>query len=930
MRWTIVGILAGFAQLLNSDESCQSGPISITDKVLRLSKSVKPKSINSQSPRFVHGLKRSCAILFVLTAGGPAALFGATGVSSLSCSSASVAGFLNDACTIKLTAAAPTTGTAVSLSSSNANVVVPAQVTVPAGATSAAFTAKVSAVGSAQTAILTASSAGSSTTLALSLKAMVSTMSLSAGSIAFGSTPVSTPVARTITLNSVGNWPLDIYTISAQGTGFSISPVTLPAKLNPGASLTLTVQFDPSAVGNATGLLNLSTNSSTGNSVAVSLSGSGATAASAALSSLSCSAASISGFASDACTVALSGPAPSGGSTVKLSSNNTDVQVPATIVVPAGASAATFTAAVTAAGTAQNVTLTATSAGISKTFALTLKAMVSTMSVSATSLAFGNVAVKSDEQKTITISSVGNWPLNIGSVSVQGAGYSVPGETFPVALNPGQTLSLTVSFSPASAAPAAGSLTISSNSSAGNSIVLSLTGTGTSVSTEPPTTGNTYYLAPAANGGNDANSGSSPSSPWLSPKHNLNCGDVIIAADSTSYDAKNFNTGHWGNVSCPNANNVAWLQCATFDGCKISSTEEGIYVDRSFWGVQGWEVTTSDTSNGFCFAAAPSYPSGSSIHHIIFTDNIANGCQAGGIVTFNVGDSGVDYITIAGNIVYKAIQGSAECYNGISIFQPVQSDAAPGTHIYVADNFAWGNSQPSVCGGVQAWGGDGIIFDTFDGSGSGLPNPYAAQAVIQNNIVIGNGGHGIEIQNNVRGSVHSPIYIAYNTSWGNEIDNNQQQNNLCAEVLLNSAYSVNESYNLVETSSPTQCAGNRIYALSAYNVNGTVSASNNFAFGYNGQNTFEWAAGTFVYNSNNVLGQNASFQNAYTPGAPSCGGTGDVANCMGWLTSNFSPTNTAAASLGHQLPGNTSTDALYPQWLCGVTLPTGLLRTGCP
>jgi len=440
---------------------------------------------------------------------------------------------------------------------------------------------------------------------------------------------------------------------------------------------------------------------------------------------------------------------------------------------------------------------------------------------------------------------------------------------------------------------------------------------------------NTYYLAPAADGGSDSNNGWSASSPWLSPNHSLTCGDVVLAKASTSYESKYFNSGHWGNVSCPSGNNVAWLQCETFDACKIWSSAEGIYVDHSFWGVQGWEVTVANGTNGFCFGAAPSYSNWVNVHHIIFANNVANGCQAGGFSTFSVGNSGVDYVSVIGNIAYNSVQGNAECYNAISIYQPVQSDGNSGTHIYVADNIVWGNFQPYYCGGVQAWGGDGIIFDTFDGSGTGLPWAYGAQAVAQNNIVIGNGGHGIEVQNNVGGWYHAPIYLAYNTSWGNEVDYNQQPNHLCAEVLLNSAYNVQERYNLVSTSSTNQCAGNPVYALSAYNVDGTVWSYGNFAFGFNGQNVFKYAAGTFVYDSNNTLGQYPYLQNAYTPSAPYCPGTGTVSNCMGWLMTNFTPNASSASWRGHQWPGTKPYDPLFPQWVCKVSLPGGLIAKGC-
>jgi len=439
----------------------------------------------------------------------------------------------------------------------------------------------------------------------------------------------------------------------------------------------------------------------------------------------------------------------------------------------------------------------------------------------------------------------------------------------------------------------------------------------------------TYYLAPAANGGNDSHSGLSSSSPWLSPKHSLNCGDVILAEPSSSYDSNNFNSGHWGNVSCSSANNVAWLQCETFDACKIWSSNEGINVDHSFWGVQGWEVTVASGTNGFCFGAAPSSANWVNIHHIIFANNIANKCQAGGFVTYPSGQVGVDYLTIVGNIAYDAVQGSEQCYNGISIYEPVQHDWNSGTHIYVADNIVWGNFQPAYCGGVKAWGGDGIIFDTLDGSQTGLKYPYGAQAVVQNNLVISNGGHGIEVQNNVRGSYHAPIYIAYNTSWNNGINYKQQSDALCSEVLLNSAYEVGEEYNLVTTSSAKQCAGNSIYALSVYGVNGTVWTYDNFAFGYDSQNTSKYAYGTFGWGTSNTLGQDPYLQNAYTPAAPYCAGTGTVANCMGWLMTNFTPNATSAKGYGHQWPGIKAYNPLFPQWVCNVNLPSGLIAKEC-
>ena len=67
--------------------------------------------------------------------------------------------------------------------------------------------------------------------------------------------------------------------------------------------------------------------------------------------------------------------------------------MPATVVVPANASSAGFTATVSSVTTAQAVTLTASAGGVSKSFALQLNAAVPTLTISPGSLAFGNVTV---------------------------------------------------------------------------------------------------------------------------------------------------------------------------------------------------------------------------------------------------------------------------------------------------------------------------------------------------------------------------------------------------------------------------------------------------------------------------------------------------------------------------------------------------------
>src|SRR5580704_5903953 len=88
-----------------------------------------------------------------------------------------------------------------------------------------------------------------------------------------------------------------------------------------------------------------------------------------------------------------------------------------------------------------------------------------------------------------------------------------------------------------------------------------------------PASATSYFLATAAGGGSDSNNGLSSGAPWLSPNHAVNCGDTITAAAGT-YSQSNFTSGKWGTVTCAGGNNVAWLICGTFDGCKISTANQ--------------------------------------------------------------------------------------------------------------------------------------------------------------------------------------------------------------------------------------------------------------------------------------------------------------------------------------------------------------------
>src|SRR5579863_348188 len=217
------------------------------------------------------------------------------------------------------------------------------------------------------------------------------------------------------------------------------------------------------------------TQGTTSKTTSISLKGSSASALAPSVSALSCGTNSFSGAGTTTCTVSLSSAASSAGTNVTVTSSSTAISVPASVTVAAGSSAISFTANVASVTTSQSATLAASADSTSKSFAIQLNAATPVLSLSSTSLAFGNVAVGTAVTKSVTVTSTGTAAVKVNSASVTGTGYTVSGGNFPTTLNPGQAAVLTVQFDPTSANSVTGQLTISSNAPTST---VSLTGTG--------------------------------------------------------------------------------------------------------------------------------------------------------------------------------------------------------------------------------------------------------------------------------------------------------------------------------------------------------------------------------------------------------------------------------------------------------------------
>ncbi len=435
-----------------------------------------------------------------------------------------------------------------------------------------------------------------------------------------------------------------------------------------------------------------------------------------------------------------------------------------------------------------------------------------------------------------------------------------------------------------------------------------------------------YYLSPT---GSDSNSGMTPAAAWLSPNHAVNCGDTIIAAASNSYSYANFGFGKWGTVNCAAGNNVAWLTCATFDACKINfsaSLQPGMEVSASYWGVQGWEIDGTKAT-GPCFEAWP----WTTWNHIIFANNIANGCGLSGFSTSNSGSANsIDYIAIVGNIAYNSAGGTYYCGSGISVYEPIASDSLPGTHIYIAGNFSYANFD-GACSGSGATDGEGINLDTFDGSQGGTPL-YTQQTVVDNNILIGNGGPGLELFNNYQGSGSpGPVYFRHNTMWGNNANPIELVPAYAVgELLLYQGYNATVTQNIAMTNATNGAHSQPIYAYWVSQGSGTDVVSQNWGYAASGNTSNIYSSQGFSYGSTNVFGTDPNFVNPAVPGAPSCGGFANVPACMATVIANFTPRASEDAAYGYQpVSSSPASDPLFPQWLCNANLPEGLVTLGC-
>lgn len=349
-------------------------------------------------------------------------------------------------------------------------ITVPA--TVPAGQ-SVSFAVKFApATTGNATGNVTITSDGSNPTLAIPLSGngvADGSLTASPSSLSFGSVLTGDNKTITETLTNSGGSNLKITAASASGSGFSLSGLSLPVTLTAGQSVSFSVKFAPTAAGNASGNVVITSDGSNPTlNIPLSGTGSAAGALGANPTSLSFGNVQVGNSSSKSQTVTNTGSASvtlTGASSSSGAFSVSGLTLPTTLN---GGQSVTFSVVFepTASGNASgNLTLTSNATNPSLTVVLSGTGTTpGQLAVSPGSQSFGTVTVGASASKTGTLSASGS-AVQVTAVNSDNPEFTVTGLSLPVSIPAGGSTNFTVKFAPAAAGAASGTLTFTSNAS---------------------------------------------------------------------------------------------------------------------------------------------------------------------------------------------------------------------------------------------------------------------------------------------------------------------------------------------------------------------------------------------------------------------------------------------------------------------------------
>lgn len=261
-----------------------------------------------------------------------------------------------------------------------------------------------------------------------------------------------------------------------------------------------------------------------------------------------------------------------------------------------------------------------------------------------------------------------------------------------------------------------------------------------------------YYVS---NNGNNSNSGTSISLPWLSIQYavdQISPNDTIFVLDGTYNENIQL-------LSSGNLNGFKTLMSYNQWGAKIINSQnyytDAIYVHSNFWNIIGFEIYHNNLNvdaygHGiYVFEASHVGIKNNKIH-----DNGGSGIQYGIF----------DYATIEGNICYNNANYNPFQCSGISLYQALASDDFSGYHNKISNNTCYNNLNITT-DGFETTDGNGIIIDDFQNTQGTNFNPrYRHKTLVDNNLCYRNGGKGLH------SFFSDNVHFYNNTAYHNNFD----------------------------------------------------------------------------------------------------------------------------------------------------------------
>lgn len=310
------------------------------------------------------------------------------------------------------------------------------------------------------------------------------TLSLNTGTLDFGSVTAGTSKTLTMTATNTGTASITVSSATISSQYFSLSAPTLPVAVLAGQSIPVSFVFSPNAAGTFNATVSVTSNA-TNTPAAFSLTGTGIASGQLAVNPGNESFGSVTVGSQSTQTVTLTNNT---GSTVNISAasvSGTGFKLSG-ITVPLALNASqstTFTVAFAPQSTGSasgSVTITSNAPNPTLSMALSgTGAAVGALGANPTSLNFGTVQTGSNQALSETVTNTGGSTVTISQVGISGTGFTLTGISTPATLTAGQSASFTVTFAPASAGSASGSVTVTSNGS-NPTLTISLAGTGSS------------------------------------------------------------------------------------------------------------------------------------------------------------------------------------------------------------------------------------------------------------------------------------------------------------------------------------------------------------------------------------------------------------------------------------------------------------------